>query len=1096
MSPRTPTRAALARAGRVIKLAAVLSGTLYWAAASLAIWLVLFGLDNLLSLPAAIRFPLALAGGWYLLAGFVRHVARPLFRRVSVERTAVLLEQDQGVADNLLINACQLETQELATGERLFAEHALAQSSHALARIPVNSLWKRQVLARWSLVAAMLTMVWLLYGLAFPRYTVNALWRYVVPLGDVPPAGSVDLAMRPASDVTLDEGADLTVTADVQRDGKPDPAGVPPLIFWAEGLKAIAASRKAGESAQMLGNPLPGRYAYTFRSIRRSFSYRVLDDDTFSRAVKVTVQMKPKITAASFRVTPPSYTGLPAREGAGPPATLSGLPQSELETRIEFDQPLAAVTQRWGKTSFEFAHAGKVWTSHTLMTYAGPYTLEVRSTPKGHSSVVATGEVQLETDHAPEVAFAVENGNLLVAPGTEIPLTLRVTDDYGVSNIVVTCRAGDEAATGQGLRRIREWSYAGPPGNPGPVRENFTLAVSPAAFTPGETYLLEAEGWDYRPNTKPGRSKPVVLRVKALEDITLPRGDLLGEALEKLKRTLAAQKRANEATVNLRAHLDEAVAAGHIPMHRDRLVTEQTGTRSLARDACRAFLRFPSEGRQYSTRLAVLAEDEMGLALKQIAALKSGPSGELVDPLAKLAARQEYILSELMALLGRISNERAPTGKAVERRADKENALPPALRDAAAGTLSDDLGTFERAQKQILKHSRDLQDRQPEDLTKEQKEEILGALAREEAKWAKFLEEKLTDFSKLPQQDFSDAATARQLNEVIQDVDKAAESLYKQKLDMAVPLEQSGLEKAEALEHNLEKWLSSKPDNTKWSMEEPAAPADIPLAELPAELEDIVGELLDKEEEMQPDVEDVSSSWLDSMDKGAGWDASDGPISSMSAKGVTGNLLPNQMEIGGRSGEGRSGRSNGQMVQDTAEGKGGRQTPTRLSPSPFEPGQVKDSSTEDAGGATGGGKLSGFGESGLRGAAPPPPEKLARIAGRQARIRQEAEAMVLKLRRYKLPSGDVEASVTAMKAVETAASRQDGLRVRRSYSRAVDALAEARKSIRTEIGVHRENAVLPPAAAREIMMGLQEGTPEGYEELVADYFRRLAGEQR
>ena len=128
---------------------------------------------------------------------------------------------------------------------------------------------------------------------------------------------------------------------------------------------------------------------------------------------------------------------------------------------------------------------------------------------------------------------------------------------------------------------------------------------------------------------------------------------------------------------------------------------------------------------------------------------------------------------------------------------------------------------------------------------------------------------------------------------------------------------------------------------------------------------------------MTPDVEDVTSSWLDSLDKGAGWGAGDGPISDMSAKGVTGNLLPNQNEVGGRSGEGRTGRSHGQMVGDTAEGKGGRETPTRLDPEPFEQGSVKDTAKNDPGGATGGGKLSGFGAEGLRGPAPPSSEPTA-----------------------------------------------------------------------------------------------------------------------
>jgi len=42
---------------------------------------------------------------------------------------------------------------------------------------------------------------------------------------------------------------------------------------------------------------------------------------------------------------------------------------------------------------------------------------------------------------------------------------------------------------------------------------------------------------------------------------------------------------------------------------------------------------------------------------------------------------------------------------------------------------------------------------------------------------------------------------------------------------------------------------------------------------------------------------------------------------------VTGNRLPNKSEIGGRSGEGRQGKSSGEFVGDEAVGKGGRKTP-------------------------------------------------------------------------------------------------------------------------------------------------------------------------
>src|SRR6202044_1888276 len=133
----------------------------------------------------------------------------------------------------------------------------------------------------------------------------------------------------------------------------------------------------------------------------------------------------------------------------------------------------------------------------------------------------------------------------------------------------------------------------------------------------------------------------------------------------------------------------------------------------------------------------------------------------------------------------------------------------------------------------------------------------------------------------------------------------------------------------------------------------------------------MVGQLIEQQEDLFDQMEDQNANITDSADKGIGWDATDGPIADMSAKGITGNQLPNNNEMGGRSGEGRSGRSQGEFVGDTAVGKGGRNTPTRLDPTPFAQGQIKDTDRDPTGGATGGGKMSGEGGEGLEGPVPP-----------------------------------------------------------------------------------------------------------------------------
>src|SRR5581483_8036030 len=131
----------------------------------------------------------------------------------------------------------------------------------------------------------------------------------------------------------------------------------------------------------------------------------------------------------------------------------------------------------------------------------------------------------------------------------------------------------------------------------------------------------------------------------------------------------------------------------------------------------------------------------------------------------------------------------------------------------------------------------------------------------------------------------------------------------------------------------------------------------------------------------------------------AGWGVSDGPISTMSAKGKTGNDMPNNMELNGRSGDGRRGKSAGQMVGDTSRALPGRKTPARVGNEKYEPGQLKQEGQEDPNGATGGGKTAGAGRKGLQGGTPPPPppRDMARLSKKQAGLREKAEKVAQKL---------------------------------------------------------------------------------------------------
>ena len=1077
------------QAGRRMRAAALALGACWWLVTALGVWLLLFILDNLLGLPAGLRLPLAIGSLVVAGLGFFRKIWRPVTRRLNPAGVAVALEARYQVPDNLLINAYQFQNQPLREEEKIFVQRMFDRCDAEVGRVCLRELWDARRLMGWLIGAVVVVGAWLAYIAIFPAFARNAGMRFVQPLSDRPPASAVQLQLGPAEDVTIGEGENIDVAITAEFSGEPrHPANTRPQIVWQDNVDLIPPSRAGSEGAPLNLIPKkPWTYVYTFNDVRRPFAFRVFGFGTYTRSVHVNVRPIPRLTKGEFRLTPPAYTGQKSVALAGPPAPVAAIPGSQVDITLAI-QPGVHET-RWVESvsTAAFQVVAGQWTARTVIRSAGPYEVSATEAPGRRPVTLARGVIRLETDNPPEVDFVTDDRNRFTMQGATVNLEVQAKDDFGVRAIQITARPAE-------LERapvvLKNWSYIGPPGNPGPFKEIYHLVVDPQRFEAGTTYLLEAVAGDFCPNGQLGRSRPIVLRVRSTAELTLASDDPLGEGFENLKRAIVLQESANSLTANLTAHLEEALAKLDLNRHRAGIADRQVQADRQGQAALTAF-RNVVEGKPYAATLGPIVEGEMPWVLGEIAKLAATKPADLPDLLGAIQKRQEYILNTLRSLLGQIAASRKDRPPA-ERVLKTEQNPPLVAGENLLHEMKDDLQQFVRDQEKILDRSRTLLDKRPEDLTKEE-EKILGDLAREEAGWSKFLEEKLTDFAKLPQQDFADGSLAKELNAVFQEIDKAAKELYAKKVELAVPQEQSGLENAKEFVQNLERWLANKPDYQKWLMEEPPTPADIALAELPAELEDITGELLDKEEEMKDDVEDVTSSWLDSIDKGVGWDAADGPISDMSAKGITGNLLPNQMEISGRSGEGRTGRSTGQMVQDSAVGKGGRETPTRLTPTPFEAGSVKDSDRSSHGGATGGGKLSGFDGAGLRGpAAPPSNQNAPRLADQQAKIRQQAEALALKLRQYKLPSGDLEASVQAMKRVETTLQQRDGLGVRRAFSRAVDALQEARQTIKAESRLTQERTKLPAWMRDEITTGWQEGAPRGYEEMVSEYFQALA----
>ncbi|MGC9066414.1 MAG: hypothetical protein ACP5JO_07295 [Candidatus Ratteibacteria bacterium] len=370
----------------------------------------------------------------------------------------------------------------------------------------------------------------------------------------------------------------------------------------------------------------------------------------------------------------------------------------------------------------------------------------------------------------------------------------------------------------------------------------------------------------------------------------------------------------------------------------------------------------------------------------------------------------------------------------------------------------------------------------------------LQNLAEQEKKWADMLQKMVNDLNKIAQQTQGKFTLSDEFVEMISHLQAASDAFARGK-PITIPIQESqmGLELAEELVANLERWLAEAPDSVKWDHQEPSKPVIAPEAELPAELEDIIGDLIEQAEDMTEEIEDITSSWMDSLDKGAGWMAMDGSISNMSAKGITGNVLPNQQKVGGRSGEGRTGRSYGEMVEKTAQGKGGRQTPARLTPDNIEPGQVQDTSGENQLGPTGGGKASGWGPTGLKGPVQDLSFRYAQLAEKQAKLIEKAEKIERELKILNIYNAQLEKSISAMKqfTIQLKEGRYHNLLT--TNQMIVTNLKQAQQVLTHQAIVRVENSEKVEKKRKELGSIWDEKIPSGYEPVVRKYYENISG---
>ncbi len=1030
--------------------------------------------EHWLRLPGAVRAVLFYAGaaGTALLA--IRFIAVPAVERISDERAAAAVEERFPDLRNAVINSVQL-----AAADRLpspaIARAAIAQAAEAARGVPIEDAagdmgLRRNAAAAGAALAAFLAG-WILYGDALAAAMLK-LWR----TGEfVPSPGEYVIEKVEPGDYGVLAGGEVSIRVTV----KPYEGGRPRARIFAreEGGHEREDAMEMADSTTFL---------YLLRDVRKPTSYRVEIGRAQSPIYRVSVVERPSVRRIAVHVQPPAYTGLPNREETDSSGNIRVPAGSSITMVATADRPVAEASLLFddGRRMPMALSADKL---RGLAKFDAPratrYSILLRDAAGNANGDSAPRTIEVVPDRPPTVRIAEPGRDISAGIGGKVRLLVQAADDYGVKVVAIRFRRNREGVE-QTLREFEDLGRR----EKNASREAF-LELKGENFEKGDTIFYYAEAKDH---IQSSRTAVFAVRIVDPSREKEEKIEALADVLRRLEMILNRQLQARSATESLAA-AKPVPGSGYRGPKADSVAKAQAAIRSESLETAAAIP--PGDARQgwIGEEVRKLAANEMTEALAEAEALAGGRSPRpdaASRSLARLASLQMRIIASLRAIL-KIIPQVAEDVKE-DRREKPGHDLPGDARKLLEG-IKDKLADFAGEQKKVVEGTEDLAKKPAEDLTEEDKRK-LEQLRAVEDKWEKFLKEAYSDLSKLPKQDFSDPRLLKELVETYEEVEMAKDALAKKAAEIAVPLEQAGLENAKELETNIERWLPDEPDRQKWAMEEPIGENKPPMAELPNELEDIVGDLMEEEEALLEEADDVTSKWADSIDKGAGWDAMDGPISNMSARGVTGNHLPNTSEIAGRAGEGRTGKSAGGFVEENFTGKGGRRTPTRLTPDAFQSGEVNDTSKDPAGGSTGGGKISGAGGEGLEGPVPPEiAREMERLAGRQAALRNKAERIAINLKLMNHPSADLAKAIEQMKSLESAMKDGRYRTVSREREVVLKGLAASKRFVAGIAAINRESAApMPRQLQDEILDAVSgEAAVKGYEDLLKAYYESL-----
>ena len=669
------------------------------------LWAV-FSLDILLHLPQWGRAATSAA-----FAAVLLWLARWLLRRwkcvrLTEDQVALAIELQSPGSNNRLINSLQISRERGASPGH---EAALLRENHAsLQNVPLRQAVHSGPALALLACAAVTVAIGLCFYMLKREHFTNAAARIFQPFAPIAPLYRTTLEVDPG-DIEVAQGESVSIRIRV--------TGERPATIVVR--QTVGATRSSEQMALAKDND---SVEYTFRNLQRSLTYSVAGGDYVSPLHHIQVPVPPQVTLISAVVHFPEYTGMAPRKIESRGGDLEALLGSRAEVTFTLDQPADAATLLPDEAPNAPEPNGGAPGLHPL-TKTGPaeFRGEIRfdGTPGYRLSVqrgtrAATPGVRYALralpDQPPLVTLSGLDRQTELLPGTELPLKLSATDDYGVAETGLYARrltpGSRQPAENEGWQALERWPQTKPPTA---WKQEHTLVFHSLGAVEGDKVEVVLRANDADPAKKDTWTTSDVFTLllggegaqfqilyeQILQSEAEIRRLLTGaqQCVSRLAEWIQKLDPSSGMRWDDRANLDAFSEALRAQAGEQESLRQGTGTAARALVAATGNLRFS---------LAMLADTEM---LRAVRATETAPTRE--DPVAKRTAlsdarntqertvrslgeileqyvlfRQNWELANMVPMVKMLADREASLQ--AESAARSGTAAPPAVEQVAA----------------------------------------------------------------------------------------------------------------------------------------------------------------------------------------------------------------------------------------------------------------------------------------------------------------------------------------------------------------------------------------------------------------------------